>query len=66
MTAAPLAIEGGKIITGIAGGEYGGRGFIVALDAKTGEQLWKFQTVPSPSEPGGNTWKAGMYKTGGG
>jgi alcohol dehydrogenase (cytochrome c) len=66
MTAAPLAIEGGKIITGIAGGEYGGRGFIVALDAKTGDQLWKFQTVPSPSEPGGSTWKPGMYKTGGG
>ena len=66
MTAAPLAIEGGKIITGIAGGEYGGRGFIVALDANSGEQLWKFNTVPSPSEPGGKTWKAGMYKTGGG
>ncbi len=66
MTAAPLAIEGGKIITGIAGGEYGGRGFIAALDAKTGDLLWKFQTVPAPDQPGGNTWKPGMYKTGGG
>jgi alcohol dehydrogenase (cytochrome c) len=66
MTAAPLAIEGGKILTGIAGGEYGGRGFIVALDAKSGRQLWKFQTIPAPGEPGGNTWKPGMYKTGGG
>ena len=38
MSAAPLAIEGGKIVTGIAGGEYGARGF-VALDAATGNQL---------------------------
>jgi alcohol dehydrogenase (cytochrome c) len=66
MTAAPLAIEGGKIVVGIAGGEYGGRGFIRALDAKTGDLLWKFDTVPSPSERGGDTWKPGMYKTGGG
>jgi alcohol dehydrogenase (cytochrome c) len=66
MTSAPLAIEGGKIITGIAGGEYGGRCFITALDAETGKQLWKFYTVPSPDQPGGNTWKPGMYKTGGG
>lgn len=66
MTSAPLAIEGGKIVTGIAGGEYGGRCFVIALDAKTGAQLWKFYTVPSPDQPGGDTWKPGMYKTGGG
>ncbi len=66
ITSAPLIIPGGKVITGIAGGEYGARGFVEALDANTGNQLWKFYSVPSPSSPGGNTWKPGMYKTGGG
>ena len=66
MTSAPLAIEGGKIVAGYCGGEYGVRGFVVALDAKTGAQLWKFYTVPSPGEPGGDTWKPGHVQNGGG
>ncbi len=37
MTAAPL-IVGGQVVTGIAGGEFGARGFILALDARTGAQ----------------------------
>jgi alcohol dehydrogenase (cytochrome c) len=65
MTGAPLVVDG-KVITGIAGGEYGGRGFVVALDAKTGEIAWKTFTVPAPSEKGGETWPKGAYKTGGG
>jgi alcohol dehydrogenase (cytochrome c) len=66
MTGAPLIVEG-NVVTGIAGGEYGGRGFIEALDAKTGDVAWKQYTVPSPSETGGNTWpKGNLYKTGGG
>ena len=65
MTAAPLVVDG-KIVTGIAGGEYGARGFVAALDAKTGAMAWKTYTVPSPDQPGGNTWPKGMYKTGGG
>ena len=27
---------------------------------------WKRYTIPSPSEPGGDTWPKGAYKTGGG
>jgi alcohol dehydrogenase (cytochrome c) len=65
MTAAPLVVEG-KVLTGIAGGEYGGRGFVAALDAQTGDLKWKTYSVPSPSEPGGDTWPKGMYATGGG
>ena len=65
MTGAPLVVEG-KVLTGIAGGEYGGRGFVAALDAKTGDLAWKTYTVPAPSEPGGATWPKGMYTTGGG
>lgn len=65
MTLAPLVVKG-KIIVGESGGEYGARGFIIALDANTGKQVWKQYTVPSPDEPGGKTWPKGAYKTGGG
>jgi len=65
MTGAPLVVDG-KVLTGIAGGEYGGRGFVAALDAQTGDMAWKTYTVPAPSEKGGDTWPKGMYATGGG
>jgi alcohol dehydrogenase (cytochrome c) len=65
MTLAPLVVKG-KVIVGVSGGEYGARGFIAALDAKTGKQAWKQFTVPAPNEKGGDTWPKGAYKTGGG
>jgi alcohol dehydrogenase (cytochrome c) len=63
-TAAPLVVKD-KVITGIAGGEHGVRGFIAAFDVNTGRQLWKFWTVPAPGEPGGNTWSGDSYLHGG-
>jgi alcohol dehydrogenase (cytochrome c) len=65
MTHAPL-IAGGVLITGISGGEYGTRGFINGWDLKTGEQKWTRYTTAAPGEKGGDTWKPGMYATGGG
>ncbi|KGI78959.1 methanol/ethanol family PQQ-dependent dehydrogenase [Oleiagrimonas soli] len=65
MTVAPLVVKG-KVIVGVSGGEYGARGFIQALDAKTGKEVWRRYTVPAPNEPGGDTWPKGAYKTGGG
>jgi alcohol dehydrogenase (cytochrome c) len=65
MTGAPLAIKD-KIIIGVAGGEYGIRGFLDAYDPKTGARLWRFYTVPGPGEPGHETWKGDSWKTGGG
>jgi len=65
ITAAPLAVEG-KVIVGISGGEAGIRGFLDAYDAKTGKQLWRFWTVPSPGEPGSNTWPGDSWVHGGG
>ena len=65
ITAAPIAIDG-KIITGIAGGEAGIRGFIDAYDAKTGKRVWRFWTIPGPGEPGHETWHGDSWKTGGG
>jgi alcohol dehydrogenase (cytochrome c) len=58
MTLAPLVVKD-KVIVGVAGGEYGIRGFISAYDAKSGKEDWKFYTIPGPGEPGHETWPAG-------
>lgn len=63
-TAAPLAV-GDKIIVGIAGGEFGIRGFVDAYDATTGDRVWRFHTVPAPGEPGSDTWSGDSWITGG-
>src|SRR5580692_2445986 len=55
-TGAPLAVKD-KIITGMAGGEFGVRGFIDGYDAKTGKRLWRFDTVPAKGEAGNDTWQ---------
>jgi alcohol dehydrogenase (cytochrome c) len=56
MTLAPLVVDD-KVIVGVAGGEYGIRGFIAAFDAATGEEAWRFYTIPGPGEPGHETWE---------
>ena len=56
MTLAPLVVKD-KVIVGVAGGEFGIRGFISAHDAETGEEAWKFYTIPGPGEPGHETWE---------
>lgn len=61
---APLVVNGSVIIG--SGGEYGACGFIVALDAQTGATKWKTYTIPDETRPGGKTWPASAYKTGGG
>jgi alcohol dehydrogenase (cytochrome c) len=58
MTLAPLVIDD-KVVVGVAGGEYGIRGFIAAYAADTGEEVWRFYTIPGPGEPGHETWESG-------
>ena len=58
ITAAPLYYDG-IVYSGVSGGEYGVRGRVYALDAKTGEELWRFWTVPDADEVGGDTWPEG-------
>ena len=65
MTGAPRVLDG-KIIVGISGGDVGIRGFVDAYDAKTGKRLWRVWTIPSPGEPGSETWGKDMSGTGGG
>ena len=45
---APLII-GDKVIVGVAGGEYGIRGNITAYNAMTGEQIWRWYSIPAPA-----------------
>jgi PQQ-dependent dehydrogenase (methanol/ethanol family) len=61
----PPTIVKNLVITGYGGGEYGVRGSIVALDQKTGKEVWRTQTVPQPGEPGGDSWKGDSGKYGG-
>jgi alcohol dehydrogenase (cytochrome c) len=58
LTAAPIAVRG-KIVQGVAGcqgGEYAGGCYIVALDAASGKELWRFNTIARPGQPGGDSW----------
>src|SRR5687767_10462842 len=65
VTVAPLVVKD-KVIIGPAGGEYGIRGFITAYNPADGKELWRFNTIPSPGDPGSETWKGDAWKTGGG
>jgi quinohemoprotein ethanol dehydrogenase len=57
ITSAPLYYDG-IVYSGISGGELGIRGRLTALDAKTGEILWRSYTIPGPGEVGSDTWPA--------
>ncbi|MEX2130164.1 MAG: PQQ-dependent dehydrogenase, methanol/ethanol family [Pseudohongiellaceae bacterium] len=64
-TAAPLIVKD-KVITGVAGGEFGIRGFIDAYDPQTGERLWRTYTVAGPGDPNVSSWAGDSWRTGGG
>ncbi|HEV2985864.1 MAG TPA: PQQ-dependent dehydrogenase, methanol/ethanol family [Vicinamibacterales bacterium] len=55
-TAAPLVVKD-EVIVGMAGAEYGVRGFVDAYDVQTGKQRWRFYTTAGPGDPGHSTWR---------
>jgi alcohol dehydrogenase (cytochrome c) len=55
ITSAPL-VANGVLLTGIAGGEYGTRGFVDGYDLNTGKKLWRFNTTAYGDEKGADTW----------
>jgi len=74
ITGAPRIVKG-KVIIGNGGAEFGVRGYITAYDAMTGDQKWRFYTVPGdPSKPfesetmemAAKTWSGEWWKYGGG
>ncbi len=64
-TLAPLIVKD-MVIAGVAGGDWGIRGFLDAYDANTGKRVWRHWTVPAAGEPGVETWQGTSYKLGGG
>lgn len=73
-TVAPRVVKG-KVLLGPSGGEFGVRGYIAAYDAETGEEVWRFYTVPgNPADGFENealkkaaaTWGGEWWKLGGG
>jgi alcohol dehydrogenase (cytochrome c) len=64
ITMAPLAVKD-KIMVGVGGGEFGIRGYVAAYDAETGEEAWRFYTIPGPGEPGHETWAGDDWQYGG-
>jgi alcohol dehydrogenase (cytochrome c) len=56
----------GKILIGESNGDWGGIGNIAAFDPKTGDRLWRWQSIPQPGEPGHDTWSGDSWKRGGG
>ena len=49
ITGAPRVVDG-KVLIGNGGAEFGVRGYLNALDAETGDLIWRFYTVPSPDK----------------
>ncbi len=56
VTGAPLVIKD-IAITGVAGGEFGIRGWLAATDLNTHKEIWRTYTIPGKGEPGSETWK---------
>jgi PQQ-dependent dehydrogenase (methanol/ethanol family) len=47
ITHAPLVV-GDNVIVGVSGGEYGIRGHVTAYNAGSGEQVWRWYSIPAP------------------
>lgn len=54
LTSGPLVVKG-KVIQGTSSCPAGGCA-IIGLDAETGNELWRFNTVATTGQPGGDSW----------
>ena len=57
MTMAPQVVDG-LVIVGVSGGEFEVRGQVIAFDASTGQEAWRFFTT-TPATWAGSSWKHG-------
>ncbi len=64
-TVAPLVVKD-MVIGGVAGGDWGVRGFLAAYRASDGKLLWRHWTIPKKGEPGAETWGGDPAENGGG
>jgi len=66
VTGSPLAWNG-LVIVGTAVSELGMRGRVIAYEAMTGREVWRFNNVPAPGEPNSDSWRKTIWNdTGGG
>jgi PQQ-dependent dehydrogenase (methanol/ethanol family) len=63
-TSAPL-VAGDLVISGVSGGDAPLRGFIAAYQATTGQQAWRFSTLPGPDDLAAKTWVGTALENGG-
>lgn len=64
-TVAPFAVKD-RVVVGVSGGDSGIRGYMTAHSAETGEELWRFWTIPAEGEPGADSWGPKTLDWGGG
>jgi alcohol dehydrogenase (cytochrome c) len=64
ITHSPTVVKD-KVIVGTGGGDGPIRGLIAAYDARTGQEVWRFRTIPGPGEFGNDTWSGDSWRTGG-
>jgi quinohemoprotein ethanol dehydrogenase len=64
-TSAPVYYNG-IVMVGVSGGDLGARSFAIALDAKSGRELWRWYVVPAPGEYGSGGWDGTEWMHGGG
>jgi alcohol dehydrogenase (cytochrome c) len=62
MTGGPLVAKGKVIIGTSLGINTGGGNYIVGLDAATGKEAWRFNTIVKPGEPGGDSWNGAPFE----
>ncbi|MBK6658010.1 MAG: PQQ-binding-like beta-propeller repeat protein [Proteobacteria bacterium] len=58
LTGGPMVVHGKVIqgVSGCSGAGHAGGCFILALDAASGKELWRFNTIARPGEAGGDSW----------
>ncbi len=64
ISSAPFAYKD-LVVTGVGTIIGGGRGVIVAFDAATGKERWRFMAIPGDGEPGNDTWSGDSWREGG-
>jgi len=53
-------------VFGVTAGDSAHRGYLTALDTRTGRFRWRFYTIPGPGEKGHETWPGESWRVGGG
>jgi PQQ-dependent dehydrogenase (methanol/ethanol family) len=63
-TGTPLVVKD-MVIGGVAGADWGVRGFLAAYRASDGKLVWRHWTIPTKVEPEAETWGGNPPETGG-